>query len=70
MRDDESLSSNQTRRPESTFGDQFENNDENRYLNSRNDGLSPNADYGQNSAGGNSSAEINRLSSEFEFPNI
>ena len=61
---DESLSSNQTRRPESTFGDQFENNDENRYLNSRNDGLSPNADYGQNSAGGNSSAEINRLSSE------
>ena len=31
---------------------------------SRNDGLSPNADYGQNSAGGNSSAEINRLSSE------
>ena len=61
---DESLSSNQTRRPESTFGDQFENNDENRYLNSRNDGLSPNADYGQNSAAGNSSAEINRLSSE------
>ena len=61
---DESLSSNQTRRPESTFGDQFENNDENRYLNSRNDGLSPNADYGQNSTGGNSSAEINRLSSE------
>ena len=61
---DESLSSNQARRPESTFGDQFENNDENRYLNSRNDGLSPNADYGQNSAGGNSSAEINRLSSE------
>ena len=42
----------------------LENNDENRFLDSRNVGTSIDADYGQKSASGNSSAEINRLSSE------
>ena len=61
---DESISSNRARRPESAFGDEFENNDENTQLNTREGGLGTSADYGRNSTGGNSSAEINRLSSE------
>ena len=60
----ESLNSNQARRPNSLFGDEFENEDENRLPNSRNDELSPNAELGQNSVRGSSNAEINRLSSE------
>ena len=60
----ESPNSNQARKPESTFGDESEINDENTYLDSRNAGLSVKADHGRNSTGGNSSAEINRLSSE------
>ena len=46
------------------MGDECENIDENRFLDSRNVGTGIDADYGQNSASGNSSAEINRLSSE------
>ena len=61
---DESLGSNRVRRPESTVEDEFENNDENRHLDSRDADPSSNADYGRNSTEGNSSAEINRLSSE------
>ena len=61
---DESISSNRTGRPESASGDEFDNNDGNRYLDTRGNGLGTNADYGRNSTGGNSSAEINRLSSE------
>ena len=61
---DESLNSNCARRQESTIEDEFDNNNENRQLDSR--GINPetNANYGQNSSEGNSSAEINRLSSE------
>ena len=61
---DESLNSNCARRPESTIEDEFENNDENRQLDSRDVGPSTNADYGRNSSGRNCSAEINKLSSE------
>ena len=61
---DESISSNRARRPESTFGDEFENNDENTQLDEREVGFGTSADFGRNSTGGNSSAEINRLSSE------
>ena len=61
---DERLSSNRARRPESTVEDEFENNDENRHLDSRDAGPSTNADYGRNSKEGNSSSEINGLSSE------
>ena len=60
----ESLNSNQARRPNSLFGDEFENEDENRLPNSRTDELGPNAELGQNSIRGSSNAEINRLSSE------
>ena len=60
----ESLNSNQARRPNSLFGDEFENEDEGRYSNLENNGPSPNADLGQDSARGSSNAEINRLSSE------
>ena len=61
---DESLSSNRARRLESTSGDELGNNDEIRYLDSRDVGPSTKADYGRNSTEGNSSADINRLSSE------
>ena len=61
---DESLNSNHAGRSESALGDEYENNDENRFLDSRNVGTSFDADYGRNSANDNSSAEINRLSSE------
>ena len=52
------------RRPGSTSADELENNGENRYSATRDLGPSNNADYGQISTGGNSSAEINKLSSE------
>ena len=58
---EECLNSNLTRRSESTASDNFENANEEMYLN-RNLGV--NAEYGQSSASGNSNAEINRLSSE------
>ena len=61
---DESLNSNHARRSERACGDEFENDDENRYSDSGNVGPSTKACYGRNSASGNSSAEINRLSSE------
>ena len=57
---DESVSSNFG----STSADELENNGENRYSATRDIGPSNNADYGQISTGGNSSAEINKLSSE------
>ena len=58
---EESLNSNLVRRPESATSNYFENGDEEMYLN-HNSGI--NADYGQNSASVNSTAEINRLSSD------
>ena len=63
---DESLSGNRARRPESNRRpeDEFEKNDENRHLDSRDAGPSTNVDYVRKSTEGNSSAEINRLSSE------
>ena len=61
---DESLSSNDAGMSECALGDECENNDENKFLNPRNGGTSVDADYGPNSASGNSSAEINILSSE------
>ena len=61
---DESLSSNRARRPESTVEDEFEKNDGNRHLGSRDVDPSTYTDCGRNSTEGNSSAEINRLSSE------
>ena len=60
----ESLNSNQVRRPGSLFGDESENEDENRSPNFRNDEPGPNAELGQNSVRGSSNAEINRLSGE------
>ena len=61
---DESPNNNCARRQESTIEDEFENNGENRQLDSRDADASTNANYGQNSSEGNSSAEINKLSSE------
>ena len=61
---DESVSSNFGRRPGSTSADELENNGENRNSATRDLGPDNNADYGQISTGGNSSAEINKLSSE------
>ena len=61
---DESLNSNCARRQESTFGDEFDNNKENRRLDPREINPEINTKYGQNSLEGNFSAEINRLSSE------
>ena len=49
------------RRPESVISNNLENGNEEMYLN-RNSG--DNADYFQNYASGNSSAEINKLSTE------
>ena len=60
---EESVNSNQARRPESVNSNLFENNKENLYLNPREAELGVNAEFGQNSASANSSAEINRLSS-------
>ena len=61
---DGSVSSNFGRRPGSTSADELRNNDENRHSVTRDIDPGNNADYGRNSTGGNSSAEINKLSSE------
>ena len=61
---DESLNSNWARRQGGTIEDEFENDGENRQLDSRDVGPSTNANNGQNSLECNSSAEINKLSSE------
>ena len=61
---DVSLNSNHAERSESALDDECENNIENRSLDSRNIGTGIDADHARNSASGNSSAEINRLSSE------
>ena len=61
---DESISSNRAEMPEHTFGNESENDDKNRYSEMRNVGPSTNANSDRNSTRGNSSAEINRLSSE------
>ena len=61
---EESVISNQARRPRSLSRDEFENNDENNYLETGRFDPGTSANHGQNSTGGNSSAEINRLSSE------
>ena len=61
---DESVNSNQVRRPRSVSGDEFENNGESNYLETGSFDPGTSANHGQNSTGGNSSAEINRLSSE------
>ena len=63
---EESVDSNLARRPESTITKThlFGNNEENSCSNPRRVGSSDNAGLGQNSTSSNSSAEINRLSSE------
>ena len=61
---DESISSNRARRTGSASGDEFENNDENNHLNMGDFGPGTSANHGQNSTGGVSIAEINKLSSE------
>ena len=61
---DESLCSNRAGMPENTFGNEFENNVGNRYSETRNVHPNTNADFDRNSTGGNSSADIYRLSSE------
>ena len=61
---DESVSSNFGRRPGSASADELENNGENRYSATRDIDPSNNAEYGRISTGGNSSAEINKLSSD------
>ena len=60
----ESLNSNLARRPERVVSNDFENDDENTHVSPRvvNSGIS--ADFDHNSATANTSAEINRLSSE------
>ena len=61
---EEKLNSNLTRRPESANSNNFENDDENTHPNSGVTNPCINADYCRNSASANSSAKINRLSSE------
>ena len=61
---DESPNSKCARRQGSSIEDEFENNGENRQLDTRDVDPSTNANYGQNPSEVNSSAEINRLSSE------
>ena len=61
---EESVISNQAKRPRSLSRDEFENNDENNYLETGRFDPGTSANHGQNSTGGSSSAEINRLSSE------
>ena len=61
---DGSFNSNHAEWSESALGDECENDDENRSLASRNFGTGIDAEYARNTASGNSSAEINRLSSE------
>ena len=66
MQRDESLNSNQARRPESAVSKSFEIDEENTHMNPKvytsTSGIS--ADFDHNSATANSSAEIDRLSSE------
>ena len=61
---DKSINSNQARRPKSVSGDEFENNDESNLLDTGSFDPGISANHGQSSTGGNSSAKINRLSSE------
>ena len=61
---EESLDSNLARRPETATSNIFGNDDENLYQNHRDISSGINADYGKNSVGTNSLAEINRLSSD------
>ena len=61
---EESRDSNLARRPESTNSNIFETREGNVHLNTRETGFSHNAGLGQNSTSANSSAEINKLSSE------
>ena len=61
---DESISSNRARRPESASEDEFENNGVNNHLDIGSSGHGTSANHGRNSTGGNSSAEIIKLSSE------
>ena len=64
---DENLKSNQSRRPESAISNKyFEKTGENTNMNQRTTNSGFCADYGQNSASRNSSAEINRLPSELK----
>ena len=60
----ESVNSNQAGRPESSFGDEFGDENENGFPNPGNNGPSPNTVLGHNSIRECSSVEINRLSSE------
>ena len=60
----ESVNSNQAGRPESLFGDEFGDENENEFPNPGNNGPSPNTELGHNSIRECSSVEINRLSSE------
>ena len=64
---EESVNSNHERRPESMKSYLFENNEENLYLIPRETESGDNAGLGQNSTNVNSSAEINRLSSELNY---
>ena len=60
----ESVNSNQAGRPESLFGDEFGDENENGFPNPGNNGPCPNTELGHNSIRECSSVEINRLSSE------
>ena len=61
---DESVKSNQARGPRSVSRYEFENNGENNYLETCSFDPGTSANHGRNSTGDNTSAEINRLSSE------
>ena len=61
---DVSVDRNSVRRQDSNTSDMFENNDENMYLNNVETRPGNSTSRDQNSASGNSSAEINKLSSE------
>ena len=61
---DVSLNSNHAERSESALDDECENNIENRSFDSRKVSTGIDADHARNSASGNSSSEINKLSSE------
>ena len=61
---EESVNSNHARRPESVNSNLFGNYEETLYLNPREAELGGNAELERHSASANSSAEINRLSSE------
>ena len=61
MNGEESLDSNLARRPESVTSNNVGNDDGNSYPNYRDISSGINADYGQNSVGTESHAEINRF---------